>query len=290
MKYDLNYFAFNQYRAYKVYSYLATFETDIAFKRILLDLAKHELDHYKFWLRFSSKKEFFISSIYLFWFKFVRKVLGLTFTARYLERNEEELIAHYKTFLEKTTDLSIRKEIRRVIKHEEENERELIGQIKEEKVAFISSIILGLNDGLIELTGALVGFAFALRENLVVALTGSITGLAASLSMASSAYMQAKYEPGKDARKAAIYTGITYIIVVLLLLMPFIFSSTIFIALGFLLGIIFLIITSVSYYTAILFNRSFRKQFGQMALFSLGVALITFLIGLVLRYFVGVEA
>ncbi len=288
MKYDLDYFAFNQYRAYKVYSTLAFVETDAGFKRILNDLAKHELDHYHFWLRFSRRKEFSVSSLYLFWFKLVRKVLGLTFTARYLERNEEELIAHYKTFLSKTTELSLRKEVQRVIKHEEENERELIGQIKEEKVAFISSIILGLNDGLIELTGALVGFAFALRENVMVALTGSITGLAASLSMASSAYMQAKYEPGKDARKAAIYTGITYIIVVGLLLIPFIFSSTVYIALGFLLGIIFLIISSVSYYTAILFDRSFKRQFGQMTLFSLGVALITFLIGLLLRYFVGV--
>ncbi len=285
----MRHFSYVQYKAHVIYLELVKIEKDQGLKNILERLAKEEFKHYTFWKKFSVEKEYKISSLLVMWYKVLRLVLGLTFMVRFLERNEEKIILQYKSFAQTVQDKALKKEILQIIKDEEKFEKELISQIKEEKIAFISSIVLGLNDGLIEITGALVGFSFALRDNLVVAVTGAITGLAASLSMASSAYMQAKYEPGKDAKKAAIYTGITYISVVLLLLMPFVVTSTIFNGLELLFGVIVIIITSMSYYTAILFERSFKKQFIQMFVFSIGVAIITFLIGLLLRYLVGVN-
>ncbi len=286
---ELTYFSYVQYKAHIIYSELSKVERNQEFKRILEHLAKEELKHYNFWKRFSTSQKVSISLLLVFWYKILRVILGLTFMVRFLERHEEELIHQYKDFAETIQDKKLKKEIQNIIQDEEKIEKELISQIKEEKVAFISSIVLGLNDGLIEITGALVGFSFALHDNLLVAITGAITGLAASLSMASSAYMQAKYEPGKDAKKAATYTGITYFIVVMLLLTPFIITSNTYQSLGILLGIILIIISSMSFYTSILFERSFRKQFAQMIVFSIGVAGITFLIGLLLRYLVGVE-
>ena len=153
---------------------------------------------------------------------------------------------------------------------------------------YFSSIILGLNDSLIELTGALVGLSFAFGENLIVALAGLIVGVSASLSMTASAYMQARYEEGKNPFKAGLYTGLAYFIVVFLLVAPFMITSNILAALGAMLGVAFLIIASVSFYTSILFDRSFVRQFSEMLIASAGVALIAFAIGFIFRWATGV--
>jgi len=179
--------------------------------------------------------------------------------------------------------------IKEIIKHEEEHERKIIASIKEEKVQFISNIILGVNDGLIELTGALVGFSFAFQKPSLVALTGFITGLAASLSMASSAFMQAQYEEGKSAIKAAVYTGFAYVLIVCFLILPFILLPKAIVALPAMFFIAVSVIAGVSYYTSVIFERKFLKQFLQMTLFSLGVSGISFAIGMLLRKTFNIE-
>ncbi len=153
---------------------------------------------------------------------------------------------------------------------------------------YISSIVLGTNDALIELTGVLVGLSFALQQLKLVALTGLVTGVAAALSMAASAYMQARHEDGKDAKLAGTYTGISYLAVVLLLVAPFFIFGDVFSALVLTLIIALVIIAVISYSTARLFGRNFAKQFGEMFVFSLGVATISFVIGLGFRSLFGI--
>ncbi len=286
---DINFLAYNQYRGYVIYNELEQIETSAEFKKILADLAKHELAHFRFWKQFATTNNFSISPFKRWLYQVARKMFGLTFTVRFLERHEKELINQYQHFLHEIKDAKLKKKIQTIIQQEQQNERLLIGHIKEEKVEFISSIVLGLSDGLIEITGAVIGFALAFRVNSLVALTGSITGLAAALSMASSAYMQARYEKEKNARKAAIYTGITYMMVVGLLLLPFLITTTIPAALTILGIIILFIISWTSYYTSILFERPFQRQFLEMMMFTVGVAGITFLIGLLLRHYFGAE-
>ncbi|MBI2573532.1 VIT1/CCC1 transporter family protein [Candidatus Woesearchaeota archaeon] len=283
------YFASSQYSHFRITTELAKVEKNPHFKKILEDFAKHEKGDFEFWKKLTNTETFVVSPIKIFFLKILRKILGLTFIVKYLEREEEKIIKNYTTYLGKISDPELKKKIKIAIAHETKHEKELINQIKEERVEFISSIVLGINDGLIELTGALVGFSFALQQNHLIALTGFITGIAASLSMASSAYMQAQYEKGKHPGKAAVYTGIAYVIVVFLLIIPFVLSSSIHVALAILLFIVLGIIGSISYYTSILFTRSFIKQFLKMMTFTLGVALITFLLGLFLRVVFGIE-
>ncbi len=153
----------------------------------------------------------------------------------------------------------------------------------------IPSLVLGINDGLIELTGALVGFSFALRDPGLVALSGLITGVAASLSMAASAFMQARHEEGKDAPKAAIYTGLSYSGVVLFLVLPYLFLRNVRWALLIMLGVALVIIAVTTYFTSRMFNRRFLPEFAMMLVFSLGVATVAFLLGLWLRSAIGVK-
>lgn len=143
----------------------------------------------------------------------------------------------------------------------------------------LASIILGINDGLIELTGALVGFTFALKDHNLVALSGLITGIAAALSMAASAFMQARHEQGKNAPKAALMTGTSYLIVVILLVMPYFVFTEPLTALPVMLVIAFMIVALVAYFNSAYLGQSYAREFGIMLTASLGVAAISFVIG-----------
>ena len=276
----------HEYLDMVIYRELAKIETVPQFKRILEELMAHEVEDCQFWRELSSIKEVRISPLKIACLKLMRKVLGLTFTAKFLERNERDAVQRYTAYAEQAPpDMKARLE--QIINHETHHEQELIGQIREERVKFLGSMVLGVNDGLIELTGALVGFAFALQRPLQAGLFGAVTGIAASLSMAASAYMQARHEEGRDPKKAATYTGFSYIVVVALLVLPFFLLPNIYAALG-VMGIeILLLIAAFAGYGAILFDRSFKRQFGEMAAFSIGVATLAFLLGSLVRSVLG---
>ena len=151
-------------------------------------------------------------------------------------------------------------------------------------------MVLGLNDALVEFTGALAGFTLALNDTKLIELTGSITGIAAALSMASSEYLSTKSEKTYNKRpvKAAIYTGIAYIITVVALVGPFILLSSPVLALCIMLVMALLIIAFFNYYYAIARNESFKRRFTEMAVLSFSVAGISFLIGYLLKAVTGV--
>ena len=67
-------------------------------------------------------------------------------------------------------------------------------------------MVLGLNDALVEFTGALAGYTFALQNTLLVAMTGLITGVAASLSMATSEYLSTKSEENAKILLGPLHT------------------------------------------------------------------------------------
>lgn len=180
-------------------------------------------------------------------------------------------------------------DLQRLALDEEEHEKKLIGLINEERLEYMGSVVLGLNDALVEFTGALAGFTLALSDSKLIALTGSITGIAAALSMASSEYLSTKSEGDKKKRpvKAAIYTGIAYLMTVAALVAPFILISHVIAALGVMLTMALLIIALFNYYYSVARGESFRKRFSEMAILSFSVAGISFLIGYALKTFTG---
>src|SRR3989344_3959767 len=148
-------FAKNEYRGFRVYQELAKQETNAAFRDTLHKLVATEKEHFDFWDKLSIKQTYRVSILKIWLYVFMRRILGLTFVARFLERGEKETIAAYRRYQAKITDPVMKNEIERMIEHETSHEQGLINEVKEERVQFISSIILGLNDGLIELTGSL---------------------------------------------------------------------------------------------------------------------------------------
>ena len=183
--------------------------------------------------------------------------------------------------------------MQQIARDEDEHEQRLIALINEERLEYMGSVVLGLNDALVEFTGALAGFTLALSDSRLIALTGSITGIAAALSMASSEYLSTKSENGnengKHPVKASIYTGIAYIFTVVALVAPFIFISNVLMALGLMLIIALSIIALFNYYYSIARSESFRKRFTEMAVLSFSVAALSILIGYALKEFTGID-
>jgi len=142
----------------------------------------------------------------------------------------------------------------------------------------------------VELTGALAGLTLALQNEKLIALSGLITGIAASLSMAASEYLSTRSEDtGKHPVRAAIYTGIAYIITVALLVLPYLLIQNYILDLIIALTTAVIIIAVFNYYISVAKGESFRERFLEMAGLSLGVALFSFIVGYFIRQWLGID-
>ncbi|MDD4418137.1 MAG: VIT1/CCC1 transporter family protein [Bacteroides graminisolvens] len=267
-----------------VYAKLAHIVKDSENKKTLLQIAAEEKAHYEI-LKRHTGKEVAPNRWRIFKYYWLARILGLTFAIKLMEKEErdaQEVYARYPEY----------PELEKLGRDEEVHEQKLIGLINEEKLEYMGSVVLGLNDALVEFTGALAGFTLALSNAPLIALTGSITGIAAALSMASSEYLSTKSEDGdsKHPVKAAVYTGIAYIITVVALVAPFIFIENVLVALGLMLVMALTIIALFNYYYAVVRGESFKKRFLEMAILSFTVAGISFLIGYALKTLTGIDA
>lgn len=270
---------------YTIYARLAEVTRNKENAQVLSRIADDEMRHYRFWEQITGKSmkpaRFTVA-----WFVLISRLLGLTFGIKLLERGEEAAQVTYG----KVVHLDA--EVQRIIDDEDNHERELINMLKEEHLNYVGSVVLGLNDALVELTGALAGLTFALQNTRLIALAGLITGIAASFSMAASEYLSTKSEGGEEAAtagKSALYTGIAYIVTVMLLVLPYLLIANYLICLAATIAIAIFIIFAFNYYISVAKDYSFKKRFFEMAGLSLGVAVVSFGIGYLVRVVLGVE-
>ena len=208
-----------------VYRKLAAMERDPHNKATLERIGADERRHAEVFRKYTGR-DIAPKRLNVWFYVLVARVLGITFGLKLMENNESDTQNNYLR-------VSHIPEIRQIQRDENAHEQALIAMIREEKLNYMSSIVLGLNDALVELTGALAGFTLALGSPQLVALTGSITGISAALSMASSEYLSTRMESdAADARKAALYTGGAYLLTVLVLILPFLLLSNVLVSLG----------------------------------------------------------
>jgi VIT1/CCC1 family predicted Fe2+/Mn2+ transporter len=273
----------NEISEYHIYSRLAKAVPNKENAEVLQKIAEDERRHYEFWLKQTGTpvRPSRLKIAFFFW---IARILGLTFGIKLMERGEEQAQINYGLITGKIPEAA------QIVEDEENHERELIGMIEEERLNYVGSIVLGLNDALVELTGALAGLTFALQNTRLIALAGLITGIAASFSMAASEYLSTKSEgSGEKAVKSSLYTGGAYIVTVILLILPYLLLDNYFLCLGVTLAIAMLIIFLFNFYISVAKDYSFRRRFLEMAALSLGVALLTFAIGFLIRKTLGIE-
>lgn len=270
-------FAHEAMRDAALYTSLAQRERTRALRDALNALADIAQERAQFWCTKSdiALQQRALSSSTLLWYRVLRAVLGVTLTAKYILGHKEARVAHYKEYCATCTV----DEDYRSIEDFAERMHGVVADIEEARVAFFSNIVLGFNDALIELTGALVGFLFALRDPALVAVAGLVTGVSASLSMAASAYQQARHETGRSPLMAALYTGVSYFAIAMVLVAPFVLIADQVIALVTMSILVCLMLMVISFYSAILLDRRYLSQLGEMSVFSVGVAIVAFLIG-----------
>jgi VIT1/CCC1 family predicted Fe2+/Mn2+ transporter len=273
----------NEITEYIIYRKLADLLKDRKRAEILEAISRDEKAHYEFWKTLTGQ-DVAPDRFKIYFFVFICRVFGLTFGFKLLEQGEDLAQDAYEQIKQ------VSPQVEKIIHDEEKHENELIDLIDEERLKYVSSVVLGLNDAIVEFTGALAGFSLALQNTRLVAIVGVITGIAASLSMAAAEYLSTKHEDTqKDPFKSAIITGAVYTITVALLILPYLFFKSIFLCLGLVIVLALLIIFVFTYYISVAKELDFRKRFLEMAAISLGVAAIIFLIGLMIRKVFGIE-
>lgn len=273
----------NEITEYHIYSKLASRTGDKKNSKVLHEIADDELKHYNFWYEYTGKevKPQRWKVLFFYW---ISIIFGLTFGIKLMELGEEDA---QDTYIEIAQKIPAARDI---VDDEDNHEQKLINMLQEEHLQYVGSIVLGLNDALVELTGTLAGLTFALKNTRLIALAGLITGIAASLSMAASEYLSTKSEEKHDkALVSSIYTGSAYIITVALLVLPYLLLENYLFSLILTIIIAVIIILVFNFYISVARDLNFRNRFIEMASISLGVALLSFLIGILVRIFLGVD-
>jgi len=274
----------NEITEYHVYLNIAKRIKNEANRQILETIAKQEKAHHDIWAKHTGLKVRPNQRRILF-FGILNFFFGYTFTLKIMESGENRAKIHYNEIV------TYFPEAAHIAEEEDAHENELIGMLDEERLNYVGSMVLGLNDALVELTGALAGLTLAFVEYPeLIGISGLITGIAASLSMASSEYLSSKADGKSDALKSAIYTGLAYIFTVIILVLPYILISNPYIALAIMIGSVVVIIFAFNFYISVAKSLKFKNRFLEMLAISLGVAAISFGIGYLVNLIFGISA
>ena len=267
-----------------IYEKIARFAKGEENKETLRRLAREERAHYEIWKNYTGE-EMKPEQGKVLKFTFIARVFGFTFAVKLMEKGEGRAQEEYDALSEEVPESVM------IRKQEEEHENALLGMLDEERLQYVGSMVLGLNDALVELTGSLAGFTFAMQNTRLIALSGLIIGISATFSMASSEFLAARSEGRTDALKSCTYTGIAYLITVILLIAPYLlFGTAQFIpALVCMLAVVIAIIAGFTYYTSVAQDQPFKSRFVEMAGISVSVAVISFFVGVLAKQFLGVD-
>ena len=267
-----------------IYEAISKFAKGDENKKVLQRLAKEERAHYEIWKKYTGE-EMKPETGKVLKYKLIARIFGFTFAVKLMERGEENAQEEY-ALLAKEVEESVF-----IRQQEEEHEKALLDMLDEERLQYVGSMVLGLNDALVELTGSLAGFTFAMQNTRLIALSGLIFGISATFSMASSEFLAARSEGRSDALKSCTYTGIAYLITVILLILPYLLLGTTqyIAALVCMLAVVILIIAGFTYYTSVAQDQPFKSRFLEMAGISVSVAVISFVVGILAKQFLGVD-
>ncbi|WP_419678410.1 VIT1/CCC1 transporter family protein [Aliarcobacter lanthieri] len=274
----------NEINDYTIYKALALQQKDEKNKKVFEKIAKEEKTHYDFWVNIT-KRQLKPQSFIILFYIFLVKILGTSFTLKFLEKREAGAEEFYKELFE------IYPESKIIYQQETEHEFALIDMLHDKKLVYAGAIVLGMNDALVELTGTLSGIALAFDRSIVVGLTGLIMGIAASLSMAGSAYLEAKENPNELIKPLtySLYTGVSYILTTAILVAPFFIFDSIMESIILMFICAFLAIVLYNFYISVAKDLSFTKRVLQMSAITFGVAIISFLIGYLVKHYFGID-
>jgi VIT1/CCC1 family predicted Fe2+/Mn2+ transporter len=275
----------DEYLDFTLYDRLAEgVKGNSSFADALRQLSATEKRHFEFWNTYLPGEKPRFSRAKLFLVLFFRRMFGITFAIRYLERHESKTIAEYKS-IESLIPAEDRNAFDQVIRDEEHHEKEFSSRVEGASVRYISFVVLGLADALVEISGIHAGSLGIYEVTKIAGLAGIIAGGAASLAMASAAFAQAKQGFQGSARLSAIYTGVSYFVTAVFLAAPYFLTTVMVNALGASLTLAVVILALETYYSSVISGRSFPREFAEILLILFGATIALYFFG----YFIRVE-
>ena len=273
----------NEITEYHIYTKIAAVTPEPGNRDVLVRIAREELGHYHIWRRHTGQ-DVEPDRVRIFLYYLAARIFGMTFAIRLMEGVEQRAQRVDRSMIAMVPEMSL------ILADEESHERDLIALLDEERLKYVGSIVLGLNDALVEFTGTLAGLTFALQDARIIAVAGLIMGVAASLSMGASEYLSQRSDDSPaDPFRASVYTGFTYILTVALLILPFLLISNPYLALFFTLIGAVAVIFLFTFYLSVAKDLPFWRRFAEMTAISLGISAISFVLGLAIRFFLQVD-
>lgn len=246
---------------------------------ILKKISNDELFHYNKWKEYT-KTQVQPNRLKVIKYLIINQIFGLMFMMKLLEGNEEKAQNNYSIISKQLPEAN------KVLEEEVEHEKLLIEMVDEKRLNYLSSIISGLNDAMIELAGELAGFTFALQNPALIGFAGLIAGIAQFLSSSASEielFLTERTLENKNAIKKSFFEGSIYLITVFFLIIPFFFVNDPFFAMGISAFNSFLIIIFLTYYVSIVKELSLKKMFSITLLITLGIGTLSFIIGWIVK-------
>lgn len=257
-------------------------ERNPEFKSTLAELSEMERRHYDFWSRYISNSTVRPDMMRVYLVILLRVLFGVTFASRFLERNEASVIRDYRS-VQNLIPQSDRPAFDAMLQDEELHEKEFEKRTESSSVRYISFVVLGLADALVEIAGIHAGSLGVYGSTRLAGFAGVIAGAAASIAMASAAYAQAKQGFEGSATKSATYTGASYFVAALILASPYFVTEKMVTALGISLTFAVLLIAFVSFYSSVISKEPFFRNFAQMTGIMFGATIVLYILGTIIH-------
>lgn len=140
----------NEITEHHIYRQLAKTIQSAENRRILERIAEDERGHYERWRQYT-EQEIRPDRLKVQWFTLVGRLFGFTFAVKLMERGEQGAQENYGALSDRIP------EAESIAQDENSHENALLDLLDEESLRYAGSMVLGLNDALVELTGTLAG-------------------------------------------------------------------------------------------------------------------------------------
>ena len=140
-----------------------------------------------------------------------------------------------------------------------------------------SSIILGMHDAIVSLTGLIAGLYFAFANTEIIIISCILSSITASLSMGAANYLAVKSVNTQLALISAFHTGAAYMITCVLLIFPFFTFKN---QLTAMISVVIIAILIIYFFNRFFYSKKmFYKRFFEMLIICTVVSIIAFFIG-----------
>lgn len=343
---------------HQAYAHLGAHARDPRLKQQILRVARMEQRHARFWqgvieARGGEVPAPRVRRLRLALLRLMQEVVGPALLVSALELGEAGAFKRYHAFLkEAPLDDAEKGELRGIILDEMEHERLFRRESTGLGGAHIRDFVLGMNDGLVEILGAVTGLSAVYAGHpVIVGASGLVVGVAGALSMGVGGFVSVRSQrqvdqSGKDRMealldvapervteeykdkltdagippalaaevveklgenrealpellvgeveqnelRAALFTGVAYLIGVLFPVLPYFFAPTSFLALGLSVAFAGLALAAVAAAISTVSGISVRAKIAEMVTLAFAAALVAYGFGKITQLAFGVVA